>query len=1360
MPNQPATQLYGPEYYASHLGLPYERAEPHWLRFFGAVAEHILRELKPARVFDLGCAKGFLVEALRDRGVEAWGSDISEYAIGEVRPDLRAFCSVASATEPISGRYDLVTCIEVLEHLSEADGKAAIRNMGAVTDVVLFSSTPADFVEPTHLNVQPVLYWLKLFRDCGFAPDPAFDASFVSPQAVLLRRTRQAVSDEQLFNLALARHIAVETGPLRTEIAQTQAKLANEQHLREQTQRQLGETSAELQRAAQQLQEIAQHVANLESSFGWRLSAAFRRRRERLFPEGTRRRTWTDLTQKGARILLFDGISGLRSAWRKHRQMRAPAQSASYVDWIARHEPSPQELLQQRQQASRFQFQPLVSVVMPVYNPDLAILQEAVRSLAAQTYGNWELCAAGSASAEVAAELSRLADSEKRIRLKWLPQNLGISGNSNECLRLAAGEFVTFLDQDDVLSPFAFYEVVKRLNFQPDLDFIYTDKDLLAADGSKRFSPLFKPEWSPEIMLSANYLAHMSVIRRELIERAGAFRPEFDGAQDWDLFLRVLSLTDRIGHVPVVAYHWRELPSSAASGIKAKPYAQQKQLEVVTSHLQRAGLQATAALAPSGPLRVTWPVSGQNLVSIIIPNRDKVGLLRRCIESLTKVTAYKKFEIVVVENGSKEGETFQYYEEIQQQGKSRVVVFDQPFNYSAVNNFGARHAAGSLLLFLNNDTEAIDPEWLEEMVRWAERPEIGAVGAKLLYPDRRIQHAGVVVGLSGFAGHVYSGCREGEWGSFGSSEWYRDFLAVTGACVLVRREVFEKAGGFDERFELCGSDVEFCLRLREHGYRIVYTPFAKVLHHESATRGTAIPAHDFQQSFACYERYLKEGDPYFNPNLSYWHTHPELSERGGQSPLQFCSRFLDQLSVSSAPQTAASEVVVNSRNGTNSGGTSGAQNRKAPRKSGRKAWTTKTWIKRRLTRSRLSRLVPLWLRYSYDAGVLADWLDYSEADIQASQAVNQGSCEKDIGSINWFIPEFEHAAFGGIHTILRFAARFKSVHQVRNRFVIISSAPVSRIAAEISRAFPELADEPIMQLSSLDRVHQVPFADASIATLWVTAYFLLKCNNTSRKFYFIQDCEPLFYPAGSTAAQVEATYRFGFFGIANTRTLKHMYEQRYGGVAEYFDPAIDPAVFHPATTPLVQHKIKIFFYGRPDHPRNAFELGITALKKVKKALGDGVEIVAAGAQWVPRDYGVEGVINNLGLLSYQQTADLYRTCDMGLLLMFTRHPSYIPLELMASGCVVVTNWNPDTSWLMEDNVNCVLARPAASCLADSLTSLARDTERRHRLRLQAIRLVRERYSDWTAPIDEIFEFMRHPQKHSAKVPATVMQQRQ
>lgn len=397
-------------------------------------------------------------------------------------------------------------------------------------------------------------------------------------------------------------------------------------------------------------------------------------------------------------------------------------------------------------------------------------------------------------------------------------------------------------------------------------------------------------------------------------------------------------------------------------------------------------------------------------------------------------------------------------------------------------------------------------------------------------------------------------------------------------------------------------------------------------------------------------------------------------------------------------------------------------------------------------------LTPLWLRYSYDAMILAHSFDFAADDIEKSVTHGRSFARSfdRIKTINWFIPEFEHAAYGGIQTILRFAAHFHRKRNVENRFFVVgSSMSLEKIRKAIGEAFPELQTAAVVRVGSEEDLQNLPAADACVATFWITAYFVLKFSRTKKKFYFIQDWEPLFYPAGSTAAQTEATYSFGFYGIANTKTLKDIYEQQFGGIAEFFNPAIDSTVFYPAAQDA-RKPARVFFYARPGHPRNAFELGIAALKRVKMQCGSEVEIVSAGATWNPKQYGVEGIIENLGLMSYQETAELYRKCDIGLLLMFTRHPSYIPFELMASGCAVVSSINPSTAWLMQDGVNCRLAHASASSLSNVVVMLVQDSHGRTALQQAGLRLVRE-YANWEPQIEKIYDFMCHPESSSQRL---------
>lgn len=589
---------------------------------------------------------------------------------------------------------------------------------------------------------------------------------------------------------------------------------------------------------------------------------------------------------------------------------------AAYREWIANNEPGPEELARQRelwaqptqpgQPAQPGQsvpsYRPLISILTPVYNPDPAVLSAAIASVLAQTYPHWELCLVdgGSSQPDVIAALLAFARQDERIRLELLDENRGISGNSNRALEMARGEFVALLDHDDTLAPFALAALVERINWEPDCDLIYSDHDLLSSDGQRRYQPLFKPDWSPAILLSANYITHLTTIRTGLAREVGGFNPETDGAQDWDLFLRVSERTGRIAHIPHILYHWRDSSASTADNIWAKSYAPPAQLRAITAHLARRGLpEPRAFFDPSGYIRVAWKADRSKLVSIIIPSRGVTKPLQKCIRSIQSATAYPNWEIVIVNNGSQRPEEFPFYRQLSADSRIRVVHWEAPpgtdFNFNAVNNYGAACARGELLLFLNNDIEAITPDWLDELALWSELEDVGVVGAKLLRPTGQIQHAGVIIGLTGFAGHIFGEQPENQWGIFGLAEWYRDYLAVTAACMLLRREVFERIGGFDERFILCGSDVEICLRARAAGLRVIYNPFARLVHLEGATRSNAVPAEDFHTSFPHYHPALTAGDPYFNPNLSYWQLNPTLRQPGEQAPLEFVLDFLQKL---------------------------------------------------------------------------------------------------------------------------------------------------------------------------------------------------------------------------------------------------------------------------------------------------------------------------------------------------------------------------------------------------------------------------------------------------------------------------------
>ena len=546
-----------------------------------------------------------------------------------------------------------------------------------------------------------------------------------------------------------------------------------------------------------------------------------------------------------------------------------PEAQRQYEDWLAKHRLTPERLAALREETRQLAYRPIISVVVPVYDIAEAWLRGAIESVREQAYENWELCLVNDASPapHVRPVLDEYAALDARVRVAHLGENAGIAGASNHGLELATGEFVGFLDHDDVLYPDALAEVVRRLDRDPALDVVYSDEDKIEPDG-RRSSPFFKPDWSPDLLLACNYICHFSVYRRSLLEVLGGFRAGFDGSQDYDLVLRVTERTRRIAHIPKILYGWRKVPGSAAATVAAKPYAYRAGQVAIADALARRGADAKVEMFAPGHHQVRYALRGNPKVSILVPMRDRADLTRQCVTSIESKSTYKNIELLVIDNGSVEEASRRVLDELAL--RHRVVRYERPFNYAAINNFGAAQVTGDYLLFMNNDTEVVTPDWLEAMLEHAQRPEVGAVGAKLLYPDRRIQHAGVLLlGTElAVADHAFKHLPEDTDAWFALARVARNVSAVTAACMMVRREVFEELGGFDERLRVAFNDVDLCLRMRQAGYLVVYTPLATLIHHESATRKALHPPEDERLARERWRELLAAGDPYYNPNLS------------------------------------------------------------------------------------------------------------------------------------------------------------------------------------------------------------------------------------------------------------------------------------------------------------------------------------------------------------------------------------------------------------------------------------------------------------------------------------------------------------
>jgi O-antigen biosynthesis protein len=561
----------------------------------------------------------------------------------------------------------------------------------------------------------------------------------------------------------------------------------------------------------------------------------------------------------------------------------------NYQEWMKRFDTLTDEDKQQaRALMGSWSKPPLLSIVMPVYNPPVQYLEQALQSVLNQWYPNWELCIADDASTdtEVKSLLRNYAAKDSRIKLTERTANGHISVASNSALELATGEWSCLLDHDDVLTPHALLVIADRLIKQPSLRLLYSDEDKVTEHGL-RFNPYFKSGWNPFLLWSQNYVCHLTVLHTGSLKELGGFRKGVEGAQDWDVVLRMVDYcraagstdSEFVAHIPHVLYHWRVFAGSTAQSTDAKPYVLEAQRKVVADHLERGGIKGAGVSIRHdiSQLRVELPIpSPAPLVSLIIPTRDKLKLLRQCVDSIIKDTTYKNYEIIIVDNGSVEQETLDYFEQLTSSSSQVSILRDEgEFNFSRLNNVAVKKARGSLVGLINNDLEVIEKRWLDELVSYAVLPQVGAVGARLYFPNGLLQHGGVILGIGGIAGHSHKGILRSNPGQFNRAILPQCLSAVTAACLVVRKELYEQVGGLDEvNLKVAFNDVDFCLRLQEAGYLNVYNPYAELWHHESASRGLETTVTKFAR-FEGEIDYMKQrwsavltNDPFYNPNLT------------------------------------------------------------------------------------------------------------------------------------------------------------------------------------------------------------------------------------------------------------------------------------------------------------------------------------------------------------------------------------------------------------------------------------------------------------------------------------------------------------
>lgn len=550
-----------------------------------------------------------------------------------------------------------------------------------------------------------------------------------------------------------------------------------------------------------------------------------------------------------------------------------------YARWIRCYERlNTGDVQRIRKQIANFEYSPVISVLLPVYNSNLKWLRSAITSVQNQLYPCWELCIVDDASTDrrLWPFLQRYARRDSRIKVMRRATNGHIPAASNDALGLANGDFVALLDHDDELARTAFYFVACALNKNRALQLLYSDEDKIDA-ANRRFEPYFKSDWNPELFLAQNFISHLGVYRTDLVRKVGGFRAGFEGSQDYDLTLRCLEQIQppQIEHLPWVLYHWRAIDESTASSATAKPYAQEAARGAVQEHLNRKGMEATVVPSHAVYLRVNYALPKQQpMVSIVIPTRDQASVLKACLHSIFDKTDYENYEVIVLDNESRDPETLEFMAALKPRQRVRVEWVGEPFNYSRLNNRGVELSRGSFVALLNNDVEVINRDWLSEMVSRALQPDVGMVGVRLWYPNGTIQHGGVVLGAGGIAGHAHAGLRRDDPGYFARAHLAQDLSAVTAACALVKRDIYLQLGGFDEKLAVTFNDVDFCLRLREAGYRVVWTPYADLVHHESSSRGFDDTTTK-QVRFLAEVDYMRskwrdklERDPFYNPNLS------------------------------------------------------------------------------------------------------------------------------------------------------------------------------------------------------------------------------------------------------------------------------------------------------------------------------------------------------------------------------------------------------------------------------------------------------------------------------------------------------------
>lgn len=862
---------------------------------------------------------------------------------------------------------------------------------------------------------------------------------------------------------------------------------------------------------------------------------------------------------------------------------------------------------------------------MPVYNVEQIWLKSAIESVRRQGYKNWELCIVDDCSTKDGISDYLLSIECRKIKVKILSQNSGISYATNTAAEMADGDYLILMDNDDELFESALEKFVLTA-VQSDADVIYSDQDIVDTEGKHR-EPLCKPDWSPELLLSQMYIGHLLGFRKELFIKVGGFRKEYQGSQDYDLMLRMSRLTNKIVHIPEILYSWRSIPSSTATNPGAKPYAQTAGLRAVQDHLNAVYGNGKATVLETEQYfvyDVRYKMDYDPKVSVIIPTKDHIDLLKNTIETIQTRTEYNNYEIIILNNNSEEEKTFRYFDELRKKN-SNIIIQDAlfEFNWSKLNNLGIRMASGEVYIFLNNDVEISSYTWMRRLAEKALLPQIGIVGGLLLYEDNTIQHAGVIAGMGDWADHVFKGMKPIHYGSpFISPMVTRNVTAVTGACMAISKKTIEDIGNFDEEFLICGSDVEICIRAIHKGYRNIYDPYVRLYHFESKTRDPYIPQIDFELSDKMYKPYREYGDPYFNRQLDYFSCVPKLKNPGVYLEPSAVAPVIDQKKEYAVPDTHIAEI------------------------------NPYRFRKGDYPRIRINLLLP---------------------------SINPEHVFGGISTALKFFEELtERSGFDKRIILVDAEPSEEAVRQYQHRYQFVSWDQESQETAQI-----------VSYSARTGRTLSVSKGDYFIITGWWTGYCVQEASKDYEKetgqkpnifINFIQDYEPGFYAWSTKYLLADATYRSDYPQIAifNTKLLQEYFHKNgYSFFKEFsFDPVLNSALKEQ----LLQKKYfvkekKILIYGRPGTERNAFSLIVAALKKWVEIdiYASEWEIISAGESYGDVYLGKNIYLRSVGKLSILEYAELLASSFAGISLMASPHPSYPPLEMSVFGVKVITN---------------------------------------------------------------------------------------